>query len=122
MWNQLPQLGARGEWLSLGASVTALFLSAICCLITAIALKRAARAEAIARKVVEAVNDRTSDLDGAIANIERASAAAVHAAGASKESAAASNRAAELAKESMATANRAAESAKELAAQSGPQK
>ena len=122
MWNQLPQLGARGEWLALGSSLTALLLSAICCLIAVLALKRASRAEAIARKVVEAVNDRTSDVDDAVANIERVSAAAVHASQASKESAVAASRAAELAKESVTTANRAAESVKELAAQSGPQK
>jgi hypothetical protein len=68
------------------------------------------------------VNDRTSDVDDAIANIERVSAAAVHAAHASKESATAASKAAELAKESVTTANRAAESAKELAAQYRPQK
>lgn len=122
MWNQLPQLGARGEWLALGSSVTALLLSAIFCLVAASALKRASRAEAIARKVAKAVNERTSDVDDAVADIKRVSTAAVQAAQASKESAAAASRAAELAKESVATANRAAESAKELAAQTGPQK
>jgi hypothetical protein len=99
MLNQLLNRGVGAEWVVVGPALVALLVGAVALVLVVIALKRAQRAEDIARQIVDDINERVSAIYDASEGARRAASYAEESAA---SSASASSRSAEAARDAVA--------------------
>jgi hypothetical protein len=99
MLNQIVDGGVGAEWVVVGPALFALLVGAMALVLVVVALRRAQRAEDIARQVVDDINERLSAIYNASESARRAASYAEESAA---SSASASSRSAEAARDAVA--------------------
>ncbi len=99
MLNQLLDGGVGAEWAEVGTALVALLVGAVALVLVVVALRRAQRAEDIARQIVDDINERVSVIYDASEGARRAASSAQESAALS---ASASSRSAEAARDAVA--------------------